>query len=178
MKTEVRRKADFILSHVEDCNAQSFFSFPSNTADEQIQEALRESSMNGYLLYYMNYNQVKEDSGALPYITVNEESNILDVIDSFRYKCSAAVERDKSVSISDNLIIPKWNCSSDRVILPIDEDPPARNLLRHAVPLSVIGADRRDKAEMIVINTYIDVVFRRGIISLIMTIICTLRGRS
>ena len=160
MKTEVRRKADFIRSHVENCNAQSFFSFPSNTADEQIQKALRESSMNGYLLYYMNYNQVKEDSGAIPYITVNEESNILNVVDSFGYKCSTAVERDKSVSMSDNLIIPEWNCSSDSVILPIDEDPPARNLLRHAIPLSVIGADRRDKAEMIVINNYIEVVFR------------------
>jgi hypothetical protein len=32
--------------------------------------------------------------------------------------------------------------------------------LRHAIPLSVIGVTRKDKAEMIVLNNYIDVVFR------------------
>ena len=44
--------------------------------------------------------------------------------------------------------------------MPIDKNPLIKNYQRHAFPLSVLAADRKDKAEMFVLNEYIDVVFR------------------
>ena len=116
--------------------------------------------MCGYLVDYYNANASDFELGALPYIGVNQESNILDLIDMFQFRCSMTIQRFESLKKAEHANIPNWEYNGKSVILPIDENPPARNLLRHALPLSVIGATRKDKAELIVLNNYIDVVFR------------------
>ena len=77
----------------------------------------------------------------------------------FQFGCLAAIQRAESVEQTENAFIPLWEYDGESAILPIDENPQAKNLLRHAIPLSVIGATSKDKAEVIVLDNYIDVVF-------------------
>ena len=160
MVEEVRSKAETIRANISGCNDQSFFLFPSSMRSEDVLPVLKNAGMTGYLSYYYNTNATDLKAGALPFIEVNQESNIIDLIDMFRYRCYSALKREESVFRPLDETTLNWEYAGESVILPIDDDPPARNLLRHAIPLSIIGATRKDKAEMIIMNNYIDVVFR------------------
>ena len=157
---EVQSKAEAIITHVSDCNDQLLFLFPSNIHSQDILTALTNAGMMGYLVDYYNATAADIKSGALPYICVNQGSNILDAIDMLQYRCYTTLKRNESILQSESIQVPSWEYESGDAILPIDENPQARNLLRHAIPLSIIGATRKDRAEMIILNNYIDVVFR------------------
>ena len=160
MIAAVRSKAEAIRTNITYCNEQSLFLFPASKHSQDVLPALKNAGMTGYLSDYYTANASDIEAGALPYIGVNQESNVLDLIDMFQFRCSMTIKRSESVIQSEKAHIPNWEYDGESVILPIDENPPARNLLRHAIPLSVIGVTRKDKAEMIVLNNYIDVVFR------------------
>lgn len=101
------------------------------------------------------------DKGAFPAIYVDHTSNILEVIEQYNMLYEDAIDKDES-NLEQTAIYnePKTALLQTSIQLPIDLNPMARNYLRHAFPLSVIQADKKDKAERILLSDYIEVIYK------------------
>ena len=85
----------------------------------------------------------------------------MDIAEQFKSLCLESLR--KNAINSDNTIMRSIcnGSNKDTVIqLPIDIQPFAKNYLRHAFPLSVIQANNREKANRIIINDYIDIIYK------------------
>lgn|GEM_PF-3671000 len=138
----------------------AFYIGANNVEDEnKIMEIFRDIGISLNLIGYLFTTQERLNNGILPYIGINHESNFFDIIDSYTETCYSLIKREESIIAQNDCI--KWSGNDyESVLLPIDKNPLIKNYQRHAFPLSVLAADRKDKAEMFVLNEYIDVVFR------------------
>ena len=100
--------------------------------------------------------------GFLPFDVVNSNQSALDVACNLKKRlnllydeCDLLLNTDARTHRSSEEF-----ASAPSTELPIEREPKIRNYLRHAFPLSIIEGCRKDKAELIVLNNYIDVVYR------------------
>lgn len=158
-ETVVREKIDLINAKIKNGCAGTAFYFGANT-NEEIQ-ILQKLNIPLYLGSFLSTTPTRMHSGFVPYIETNQDSDIFDVIDTYYETCTSLIKREESVRTQNDQAFV-WTQSQDwhSVSLPIEETPLIRNYLRHAIPLSVLAADRKEKAELVVLNSYIDVVFR------------------
>lgn len=158
-KNEIARKVCEFQGKLENLYRNKAFLINMESDSEEKQEALGDNGIELNLVYFYTSNIKSIEKGNIPYITINHESNILDIIEAFNNKTSELINRDEGIEEAEQKST-EWEATSEGVIIPIDTTPRIRNLLRNAIPLSVIGGRRKDKAELIVLNNYIDVVFR------------------
>lgn len=103
------------------------------------------------------------ENGAIPAITVDYHEDVLDTVSLFHTFYTDVMEKIDSVS-QENVTYedPPEEVLQTSVILPIESDPIIRNYLHHAFPISVLQANRRDRAERFVLNEYIDLIYKPG----------------
>lgn len=157
----IREKIHQIASNIENSDPKVAFYIGANNVEDEnkIMEIFRDIGISLNLIGYLFTTQERLNNGILPYIGINHESNIFDIIDSYTETCYSLIKREESIIAQNDCI--KWSGNDyESVLLPIDKNPLIKNYQRHAFPLSVLAADRKDKAEMFVLNEYIDVVFR------------------
>ncbi len=155
----VREKIDLINSQIKNGNARIVFRF--DTYDNEKMQILQKLNISLYLDDFLTTTPEKIHNGLVPYINIGQDSDIFDVIDSYYETCTSLIKREESILAQKDQILtwsPSQNWNS--ICLPIDDKPLIRNYLRHAFPLSVLAADRKTKAELVVLNSYIDIVFR------------------
>jgi hypothetical protein len=156
----IKEKISQIIGQINDDAAKSIFSFEK--IDDKFIGIANRLGITINLIDYYSITLKKVQAGCVPSIYVNYNSDILDIIDNYKNTCKTFLERDTSVLNPDiEQQISEWNNEEfETIILPIEKQPLIRNYLRHAFPLSVLAAERKEKAECLVLNEYIDVVFR------------------
>ena len=155
----VREKIDLIDLKIKSGNARTTFYF--NTYEDEEIQILQKLNIPLYIGGFLATTPGRIRSGFVPYIEINQDSDIFDLIDIYYETCTSLLKREESIlAQNDQTLI--WTQPQDwhSIYLPIEEKPLIRNYLRHAIPLSVLAADRKEKAELVVLNSYIDVVFR------------------
>ena len=158
-KTEISNKIKMICQNIESCNEQIAFFINIDKDSDVVDSALRSLDITHNIVSYYKVTPENLRSDVLPFITVHQETNVLDLIDLFdTYFNDIYSKVYITTHKKEKSAFPK--AGYDSVILPVDVHPRVKSTLRHAFPLSVIGAHRKDKADMIVLNDYIDVVFR------------------
>lgn len=157
--TEIQNKTKLISAHIPGSNPQNAFFIEMEHDTLKKQCALDDAKIGLNIVNYYSPFANKYDKGHVPYIDIKQESNILDILDSFAIKYNYMMSLDRNFDSIDNIQLD-WIPPNNSIFLPIDKDPPIKNLLRNAIPLSVIGASRKDKSEMIVLNDFIEIVFR------------------
>lgn len=108
-------KAEAIRTNIPGCNEQSLFLFPSSKHSQDVLPALKNAGMTGYLSDYYTANASDIEAGALPYIGVNQESNVLDLIDMFQFRCSVTIKRSESVIQPEKAHFPNWEYDGESV---------------------------------------------------------------
>ena len=155
---EVAHKIKQIKENVMGSNPQTAFCMNINENTEKKQDALEKAGVGLNLVYYWSFKS-QTNEGQVPYIGINQESNVLDVIEHFRSKVNSQVLLAQDFEWIDNVRID-WKPKNNGIVLPINTKPRIKNLLRNAIPLSIIGAARKDREDLIVLNNYIEVVSR------------------
>lgn len=160
-KEAIHSKVSMITNNVGNCVRQNTFAIDINRNYIEKDKALKDEGIENNIVNYLSFKTDNMKKGHIPYIAVNQEANVLDVLESFVFTCNrlAALDKEKDNEKHEKFDYG-WQSGKKSVILPIDKEPKIKNLLRNAIPLSVIGAKRRDKADLIVLNNFIEVVFR------------------
>lgn len=155
---ELEHKIELIRQNISESNPQIACCMNMDDNDGKKQAALEKAGVGLNLVYYWSFN-FGEVEGQVPYIGVNQESNVLDVIDHFCAKLNSQLKLAKNAKwIGEQHV--EWNPQCNSIILPINTKPLISNLLRNAIPLSVISAVRKDREALVVLNNYIEVVSR------------------
>lgn len=131
-----------------------------NVREAEKINALKKAGVESYLIPVLNTSIERLEIGALPYIEVSPDKGVLAAIDYFCEASQKLIRREKSIKATETLLVKNDYSQYNSVKLPIESHPLVRNYLRHAIPLSVLGAERKDVAELCVLNEYIDIVFR------------------
>lgn len=158
MNFEVANKLEQIKRNVPGSNPETAFCIKLDGNVEEKQSVLDRVGIKFNLVYYWSF-KASQNKRELPYITVNQESSVIDVVEHFHTKMNEQSKLDTDLELIDSICCD-WTPKIEGKILPINTTPRVRNLLRHAIPLSVIGAVRQDRADLIVINNYIEIVSR------------------
>lgn len=129
--------------------------------DEENMQILKKLNIPLYLDNFLSTTPQKLQNGLLPYMDVDPNFDIFDVMDCYNATCTWRIKRVESIHAQNDQTLT-WTPSQnwDSICLPIEPKPLIRNYLRHAIPLSILAAERKAKAELFVLNSYIDVVFR------------------
>ena len=154
------KKINLIKSNVPNSFPETAFCI--NADDEAFDlQTLKKLNIKLYLSpYYKNYTIENIKSGYTPYINISQEENILDTIDAFTCTTNTMLNKDKSIASSKgNVDIIAQSLNTESIMLRINNEPMIKNYLRHAFPLGVLASHRKDRAELVVLNNYIDIVF-------------------
>lgn len=108
--------------------------------------------------FHISINRIK--NGMLPTISVDRASDVIDVINHYEKLCNEVIEKEISETQTIHYVEPSLDILSETIVLPIDEKPIARNYLRHAFPLSILQATNKERAERLILNEYIDVIYK------------------
>lgn len=120
-------------------------------------------SLGIYSLVMDTYKFNADDivKGAIPAAWIGITEDVRDVITEYCSTCSVKMIRADSVkSETTQDIVLDDEILNSNIILPVCAEPIVKNYLHHAVPLSVIGATRPDRAERIVLSEYIDFIYQ------------------
>lgn len=160
LSDEIERRVGLIESHLVNVSAiKSFYINISQFEKERI-TALKDVGIESFIIAFWLMNSEKISSGAIPFTCVNPGSNVFDLIEEFNQKCENMLKQEED-TFKTTVYIDKWDNSDYKTVeLHVDKKPLVRNFLRHAFPLSILGASRKDKVEMLVLYDYIDVIFR------------------
>lgn len=159
LKTEVQNKITLLNDNLVGNDAS--FAFAYNECDYYSLSILNESGVTVNITDCSHISLSNLEQGAVPSIYVDHTSNILGVIEQYNVLLEDAIEKDQS-NLEKNAVYCEPNLSllQASIQLPIESHPMARNYLRHAFPLSVIQADKKDKAERIILSDYIEVIYK------------------
>lgn len=155
---EIINKIHLISSNIPGNNPTKAFFIEMQHDTSKKQQAIEGAQIALNLVSYYSPIANRFDKGHVPYIDIKQESSILDTIDTFVGKYNFMFNLDTNLDSIDESKL-KWNPPQHSITLPIQKDPPVKNLLRNAIPLSVVGASRADKSDLIVLNNFIETIF-------------------
>ncbi len=159
LKDEALKKIGFLDSHL--FGNDSSFAFAYRECDAKSLSQLNEIGVKVNITDCSHMSGENLDKGAFPAITVNHTSGIIDTIEYYNALYQDAIDKDEGCLKKTAIFRePDQDILANSVQLPIDKQPLVKNFLRHAFPLSVIQADRKEKAERIVLNDYIEVIYK------------------
>ncbi len=108
--------------------------------------------------FHITYKSIK--IGMIPSISVDYTSDVIDIIDQYRILCKNTLEKDAAKMKEPSYIEASSAILSESIVLPVDRRPFVRNYLRHAFPLSIMQTQNIERAERLVLNEYIDVIYK------------------
>ncbi len=153
----IKEKVNQVKKHIPAGDAQ--FAVYHNYCNDTDIQALNDIGIELKITFCINLTVERIENGCLGGIIVEYESDVIDIIGTYYHVCTEQLSKEQSV-LEENVDEENTFGDFSSVELPIDSDPLIRNYLRHAFPLSVLGAERREIAERFVMNEYIDVIFK------------------
>ncbi len=160
LELTIAEKIQQISDQLPGSEPNSSFWINTDTDLKNKLNALSNANVSSYLYPVLSTTQKRLKNGGLPYIEVSTEKGLMAAMEYFDEVYNRLTQRELALRDKEKDIF-KWSPEKrETLVLPIDKNPMARNYLRHAIPLSVIGADRKELAELVVLNDYIEVVFR------------------
>ncbi len=127
-----------------------------NEAEEMVNRNVR-----AILIDCNRISQHMFDLRAVPCMSVLHSLFVLDAIDRYKHECTEFMEKDQSYVESLNKYIePNQDAIKESVYLPIDKAPKVKLYLRHAYAFSILQAYRQDKAERMLMDEFVDVVYK------------------
>lgn len=160
LNTTISEKIRQISDNISDSLPIKSFWMSINHNEQEKVTALKEAGVSSYLIPVLSTTLERLENKALPYMEVSPDKGILTAIDYFNEVSQSIIRREESIRNSENRVFNWNNNKYSSVSLPVEMKPIVRNYLRHAIPLSILEAERKDIAELWVLNEYIDVVFR------------------
>lgn len=159
LKDEALKKITLLDEHL--FGNDSSFAFAYNECDTKSLSLLNEVGIKVNITDCSHISRENLDKGAIPAITVGNTADIVNTIEYYSILYQDAIDKDESNSKKVNICIDlDQDVLMNSVKLPIDKWPIVGNFLRHAFPLSVIQADRKEKAERMVLSDYIEVIYK------------------
>lgn len=153
---ELQNVFDYLLK----CDPDLFFVLHENC---QLNEAKEMTGRNirAILVDCYRISQQMFDLNAVPCISVVHSVFVLDAIDRYNSECVEFMEKDQNYVESLNKYIkPNQDVIKESVYLPIDKTPKTKLYLRHAYAFSILQAYRQDKAETLLMEEFVDVVYK------------------
>lgn len=159
---------DIVSNKIDILNTQlkgngSIFAYSG--CDHKLLPELDSLGINSLVTDTYKFDAEDTEKGAIPAALVGVTEDIRDVIAEYCSKCSVKMIRSESVKseIKQEIVLYDTVLNSS-ITLPVCGDPLVKNYLHHAVPLSVIGATRPDRAERIVLSEYIDFIYQPSMV--------------
>lgn len=153
---ELQKVFDYVLKCFP-----SLFSMMHETCTEDEAEEFHKRNVQAILIDCNRISQHMFDLCAIPCMSVVHSVFVLDAIERYRYECREFMEKDQAyVASLDKYVKPAANVIQESVCLPIDTNPRVRLYLRHAYAFSILQAHRKDKAERLLMDEFIDVVYK------------------
>lgn len=155
---EAGNKIALINAHLKCRDASLAFSYKDCT-DQQLDDLHR----CGVSICITNFSQITSKricNGAFPAISVNYTSDVMDMVNQYRVLYHNALEKEL---VETSVVVykkPSNKILADSIFLPIEKNPMVKNFLRHAFPLSVLQVDDHSKVERLVLNDYIEVIYK------------------
>ena len=159
LKTEVQNKITLLNDNLVGNDAS--FAVAYNEYDNNSLSILNEIGVTLNIIDSFHISLSTLDQGVFPSIYVDHTSNVLEVIEQYNVLLEDAIGKDQS-NLEKTAVYcePNPTLLQASVQLPIELHPMARNYLRHAFPLSVVQADKKDKVERIILSDYIEVIYK------------------
>lgn len=159
LKTEVQNKITLLNDNLVGNDAS--FAVAYNEYDNNSLSILSEIGVTLNIIDSFHISLSTLDQGVFPSIYVDHTSNVLEVIEQYNVLLEDAIGKDQS-NLEKTAVYcePNPTLLQASIQLPIESHPMARNYLRHAFPLSVIQADKKDKVERIILSDYIEVIYK------------------
>ena len=159
LKTEVQNKITLLNDNLVGNDAS--FAVAYNEYDNNSLSILSEIGVTLNIIDSFHISLSTLDQGVFPSIYVDHTSNVLEVIEQYNVLLEDAIGKDQS-NLEKTAVYcePNPTLLQASVQLPIELHPMARNYLRHAFPLSVVQADKKDKVERIILSDYIEVIYK------------------
>ena len=151
---EIRIKKDLIEKNCKNNGAVSIIAKCNNRDRDRIKEA-------GYDAFLIDALEMDFDilaGGGLPALNVDHVEPVIDTVHKFNFLYDLVLKNKESLSDKENTIV---NRNVERTLqLPLTFAPLVKNYLRHAVPLEIISAFDKHRAERIVLNNYINISYK------------------
>jgi len=159
LKIEVQNKITLLNDNLVGNDAS--FAFAYNECDYYSLSILNESGVTVNITDCFHISLSNLDQGAVPSIYVDHTSNVLEVIEQYNVLLEDVIEKDQ-INLEKTAVYsePNLDLLQTSIQLPIELHPMARNYLRHAFPLSVLQAEKKDKVERIILSDYIEVIYK------------------
>lgn len=159
LKTEVQNKITLLNDNLVGNDAS--FAVAYNEYDNNSLSILSEIGVTLNIIDSFHISLSTLDQGVFPSIYVDHTSNVLEVIEQYNVLLEDEIGKDQS-NLEKTAVYcePNPTLLQASVQLPIELHPMARNYLRHAFPLSVVQADKKDKVERIILSDYIEVIYK------------------
>ena len=160
---EVRNKIQLLQTHLHGNGPICAFAF--RRFNEETLQILEENGIEVNLTDFERLPVRLIGGCAVPAVDVNFDADVLDQVEWYSAKAEDALVKSGQLpgeyaeSVQKCCSVPKTGLPDESFSLPIDHKPMVRNYLRHAYPFSILQASRMDKAERILLNEYIDLVY-------------------
>ena len=155
---DILNKISLIRNKLHDVDPSLAIAYNNCTDDEL--STLIEAKIRICITDCFHITEGRLKKGMLPAISVDFTSNVMDVINQYIELCQDTLEKDFANTNEAPYVEPAIIMLSKSISLPIDKKPLVRNYLRHAFPLSIMQAENKECAERLILNEYIDVIFK------------------
>ena len=157
---EAKNKLELLRSHLRDNGPQMAFQLRKESPDAL--NYLRSLGVHVCISHFLHTGVEQLSLGAAPTCEARYSLDALDMVDLYRVM---AEDFYRNIAEEQQLCfccsVPEAELSKrESIILPIDAKPRVRNYLRHAFALSVLQADRAEKADAILMREYIDLIYQ------------------
>ena len=146
---EIKNKKDLIEKY---CSNNGSFSIIAK-CDIRDFDRVSAAGYDAFLIDALEMDPDILSKGGMPAINVEHIEPVIDIVHKFTYLYDLMLFNHGMRLESENEILTELQ-------LPLTFEPLAKNYLRHTVPLEVIGAFDKQRAERIVLNDYINISYK------------------
>ena len=155
---ELTKKISLISANIQGCDPA--FAIAYNDCTDRELWRMNELGVKICISDCSNITSARVSCGMLPAVSVDYTFDVADTICLYTKLCRDAFEKETAHTFEVEYEEPSSDILAESVSLPIDKKPMVKNYLRHAFPLSVLQSVSKERAERLVLNEYIDVVYK------------------
>ena len=153
---EIKRKKRIIENN---CKGNGSFSIIAK-CDVRDYDKVKAAGYDALLFDALEMDACIIINNGVPAINVEHSEAVIDSAHKFMYLCELAAQKDpNSFGVVSGVQSVEANCTK-KLQLPLQTDPMIKNYLRHAVPLGIIEAFDKHRAERLVLNDYINISYK------------------
>lgn len=158
-ESKIQQKIHYINDNVKNNDASKVVAFNSKELAQYPSSYLKAIGFRACVFYRYDITPKDVENGVLISFRVDFEFDSVDIINTVKTICARNFKNDECYEKSAIYYEPDKKALEKTIILPIDPNPMVKNYMRHAVPLSVLQAYSREKAELFVLTDCIEVSF-------------------